>query len=168
MRRGDIVLVDTNIIIEAVRTQCWNALTGYFTVETVEKCREESLAGHGRRPGYVVVPAAALEQRVTIHRTTDMETVELAVRDPESNNLDLGERYLWAHALKRHDNWFACCADQAAVLAAIRLGWRDRLVSLEALADGAGAKGASRQLKEHFRTARLSAWRTAALLQGGL
>ena len=27
MRRGQVVLVDTNVIIEAFRAQCWNAVT---------------------------------------------------------------------------------------------------------------------------------------------
>lgn len=30
MQKGQVVLVDTNIIIEAIRTDCWAALTGYF------------------------------------------------------------------------------------------------------------------------------------------
>ena len=31
MQRGQAFLVDTNIIIEAVRTGCWNALTTHFS-----------------------------------------------------------------------------------------------------------------------------------------
>lgn len=33
------ILVDTNVIIEAVRTGCWAALTGQLRVETVVACR---------------------------------------------------------------------------------------------------------------------------------
>ena len=36
MQRGQAVLVDTNIIIEAVRTGCWNALTMHFSVQSVK------------------------------------------------------------------------------------------------------------------------------------
>jgi len=39
------VFVDTNIILEAVRTGCWMALTTTFSIETVEKCIEEALTG---------------------------------------------------------------------------------------------------------------------------
>ena len=53
MQRGQVVLVDTNIIIESVRTGCWNALTTHFKVETVEKCCEEARTGEAHRPGYV-------------------------------------------------------------------------------------------------------------------
>jgi hypothetical protein len=36
MTRGDIVLMDTNVIIESYRTRCWGALVNTFKVETVE------------------------------------------------------------------------------------------------------------------------------------
>jgi hypothetical protein len=45
MERGRIVLVDTNIIIEAVRSHCWNALATHYAQETVEKCLEEARTG---------------------------------------------------------------------------------------------------------------------------
>ena len=34
MQRGQVVLVDTNVIIEAFRAHCWNAVTTHFTVES--------------------------------------------------------------------------------------------------------------------------------------
>jgi len=55
VQQGQIVLVDTNIIIEAFRARCWKALTAYYRVETVEKCYEEALTGDRLRPGYVEV-----------------------------------------------------------------------------------------------------------------
>ena len=51
MQRGQVVLVDTNIIIEAVRVNCWGALTAHFSVETVEKCCEEARTGELHRTG---------------------------------------------------------------------------------------------------------------------
>lgn len=36
------VLVDTNAVIEAVRTACWAAPAHHFRLETVEQCRTEA------------------------------------------------------------------------------------------------------------------------------
>lgn len=168
MQRGQIILVDTNIIIEAVRTGCWNALTAHFSVETVEKCCEEARTGQAHRPGYVEVNESALRTRLTVHRVSNAELAALGLRDAESFRLDAGERHLWAHASGRNDAWLASCCDRAAVNAAVRLGWGDKLVALEELAYAAGARPAVKSLKEQFSSARLSEWRTAALLKRGL
>jgi len=55
MTKGDIVLTDTNVIIEAHRTKCWRAVVNAFKVETVEKCCEEAATGDKRRADYVVI-----------------------------------------------------------------------------------------------------------------
>lgn len=168
MQRGQPVLVDTNIIIEAVRTGCWNALRAHFSIETVDKCREEARTGDLRRPGYVVVDDNALRDHLRVHAPTPQELSTLDLREPEARRLDPGERHLWAHALARNDAWLACCCDNAAIRVAVRLGWEDRLKSLEELARAAGANPAAAKLKGQFHTARLSAMRTAALLERGL
>ncbi len=168
MQRGQIVLVDTNIIIEAVRTGCWNALAVHFDVHTVEKCCEEARTGEAHRPGYVQVDEKALRTRLTVHRVSAPEVAALRVRDAEAFRLDSGERDLWSHALSRKDGWLASCCDAAAVGAAVRLGWGDRLRSLEELVQAAGARAALKELKGQFGSARLSQWRTAALLKWGL
>ncbi len=168
MQRGQVVLVDTNIIIEAFRTGCWTALTAHFSIETVEKCCEEAHTGEAHRPGYVEVDTKTLRQRLTVHRVSDSVLAALSLRDPEAFRLDLGERHLWAHALGRSDAWLASSGDHAAINAAVRLGWEDRLVSLEQLANHVGARSALKHLKEQFRSARLSTWRTAALIDRGL
>ena len=168
MQRGQAVLVDTNIIIEAVRTGCWNALTTHFSVQTVEKCCEEARTGEGRRPGYVEVSEKMLREKLTAHRVTEAELAVLSLRDAEAFRLDAGERHLWAHATGRADAWIACCCDQAAINVAVRLDWGERIVSLEELAGAAGARQAVRQLKAQFTAERLSVWRTAALLRRGV
>ncbi len=168
MQPRQVVLVDTNIIIEAVRTRCWNAIKAHFQIVTVEKCCEEARTGAAHRPGYVAVDTRALRDRLDVVGVTDVELATLALRDAESFQLDAGERHLWAHALGRADDWRACCADRAAVNAAIRLAWKDRLISLEALANHAGARAAVKALKRQFSSARLSEWCTAALLERGL
>ena len=168
MQRGQVVLVDTNIIIESVRTGCWNALTTHFKVETVEKCCEEARTGEAHRPGYIEVNESALRTRLTAHAVSGVTLFELTQRYPDADRLDSGERHLWAHALSRTDTWFATCSDRAAVNAAVRLGWEDRLVSLEELVTAAGARSALRSLKGQFSSTRLSEWRTAALIARGL
>ncbi|MDE2058245.1 MAG: hypothetical protein KGL31_02705 [candidate division NC10 bacterium] len=168
MQRGQAVLVDTNIIIEAVRVGCWRTLTGHFRIETVETCCEEARTGNLRRPGYVEVTEGDLQTRLAVRPVSAKALATLTLQDPESTGLDPGERHLWAHALGRAGDWLACCADRAAVNAAVRLGWKDRLVSLEELANHAGARATLRNLKTQFTFVRLSEWRTAALLERGI
>lgn len=166
MDYGQILLVDTNIIIEAFRTRCWKALCAHFAVETVEKCYEEALTGDPLRPGYVAVDAVQLREGLTQRRAVpDIERARLALTLAESESLDAGERDLFAHALARSDAWLASCADRAAVNAALALGWEERLVSLERLAQRAGSRSG---FKQHFTERWLSEVRTAYKLERGL
>lgn len=164
MQRGQIVLVDTNVIIEAIRTNCWAALTGYYQVETVEKCVEEARSGDAYRPDYIKVADRDLRERLIAHGVSSGELARLIVREPLAEGLDAGEKHLWAHALTRTDAWIATTADASAVRIAMKLGWGDRLVSLEELLHGCGAKAAVRALNRHFRSAALSGWKTQGLL----
>jgi hypothetical protein len=168
MQRGDVILVDTNIIIEAVRIGCWSALRSTFRVETVEKCREEARTGNQRRAGYVTVDDAALRDDLAVHAVTDMELASLGLACEVSTTLDAGERHLWAHAFSRQGAWFATCCDRAAVRVAINLRWEDKLVSLEELVRVLGTRATLDALKDQFRTATLSGWRTDAILARGL
>ena len=133
MQRGQVVLVDTNIIIEAVRTGCWNALTVHFKMETVEKCCEEARTGEAHRPGYVKVDEGALRSRLTAHAVSGVMLFELGQRYPDADRLDAGERHLWAHALDRNDEWVAACSDRAAVNVAVKRSG-ERSVCVGALA----------------------------------
>lgn len=165
MQQGQIVLVDTNIIIEAVRTNCWHALLSYFTVETVQTCIEEARTGDPLRREYVAVSDKELEGVHQTHAVTQSMRAGLALALPDAAALDPGERDLFAHALTRDDAWIAGCADRAALKAAFSLGWKDRFVSLEALCRAAGIKP---HLKAHFQELWLSKVRTAFLLDQGL
>ncbi len=166
MRRGRVVLVDTNVIIEAFRVRCWNPVTAHFSVETVEKCYEEALTGDPARPGYVEVDPEQLRRGLRArHAMPDMARSALAVKLTYPDALDAGERDLLAHAIGRSDVWIASCADRAAVNTALELGLEDRFVSLEAMAHGAGARPA---LRHHFTDAWLSRVRTEYKLDRGL
>ena len=52
--------------------------------------------------------------------------------------LDRGEASLRAHALGRSDHWILCGPDKASLRCGVRLGRRDRLVSMESLLDELG------------------------------
>lgn len=166
MQRGQILLVDTNIIIEAFRTRCWNALASHFAIVTVEKCYEEALTGDPLRSGYVQVDPTHLRKGLSKRQAVgDLERAQLALTLVSAASLDAGERDLFAHALARRDAWLASCADRSAVNAALALGWEERVVSLERLAQSAGARSG---FKHHFTERWLSEVRTAYKLQGGL
>src|SRR5574337_102611 len=138
---GQVVLVDTNVIIEAFRTRCWKAITAHFSIQTVAICCEEALTGDPLRPGYISVDPAELTKGLRErHTVTDGQRLALGVQLKNPDALDAGERDLLAHATGRSDAWFASCADRAAVNAALELGFEERFLSLHAMARVAGAK----------------------------
>lgn len=158
MERGVIVLVDTNIIIEAFRVRCWKAITSHYVVETVEKCYEEALTGDPLRPGYVKVDPEEFRKGLrNRHNVVNIERMKLSLRATSANSLDAGERDLLAHACNRTDAWSVSCADRAAVNTALTLGWETNIVSLEQLTQFAGAKPT---LKHNFTERWLSEVRT--------
>jgi len=128
------VLVDTNIIIECWRVGAWRALAGGYRLETVEACEAETQTGfQRRRPEQQIDPALLRESFSAIHAVTDAERAQAVVREPQMAFLDEGEHALWAHALTRADGWLLCGPDKASLRIGIRLGYRERLVSLERL-----------------------------------
>ena len=132
------VLVDTNVILESHRTGSWRALAGGYRVETAEDCVAETQAGKQRRRPERRIDGAELRKSLAaVHRVTDRERAELAVRVPDIA-LDKGEASLWAHAVHRDDSWILCGPDRASLRFGIRLGFRTRLVSLERLLDNVG------------------------------
>ncbi len=129
----DRVLFDTNAIIEAHRIGTWLALANHYRVETVEDCVAETQTGFGNRPPERRIDARALRASLaTIHFVSEEERATLAIKTL-GIHLDQGERSLLAHALGRKDFWRLCGPDKACMRAATRLGFRDRLVSLEFL-----------------------------------
>lgn len=138
-RRSDPVLVDTNVILEGHRTSCWRALTGGYRVETVDVCVTETQTGFQRRRPEELIDLAALEHSLAvINPVTDLDHAAAAIKDPQIAVLDAGERALWAHALTRTDTWVLCGPDKASMRLGVRLGLRNRLVSLEELLNDIG------------------------------
>jgi hypothetical protein len=154
------LLVDTNVIIEAVRTGCWAALTGRLRIETVEACRDEARAGNPARPGYVHVGEEHLARLHRVNPVTPVHRASLALSYEGADGMDDGERDLFAHAHAREDDaWVLCSPDKASIRAAVALDWGDRLRSLGNLAALAGARPML-PLKAHFGEAWLVTWRT--------
>lgn len=143
-----ILLVDTNVIIEAHRTGTWRALVGGYRVETVEDCVTETQTGFQLRRQDLLISIGSLRASVSEHSVGNEERAELAVRT-QGITLDKGEESLGAHALKRDDDWMFCGPDKASLRCGVRLGFRERIVSLEELLDRVG-HGPRRGLKRHY------------------
>jgi hypothetical protein len=161
--RGDIVLLDTNVIIEAHRTRCWKALAQSFRLETVEECCVEAATGDRRRSDYVPVNMEAISSQIVVHAVGRAQLAQTEMRLSRPDLLDPGEKHLLAHALEKPGAWYLSASDRAAVRAGNELGFLERFVSLEALAR---AVGITPQFKNHFTEKWLSALRTDILMGG--
>lgn len=162
-----MLLVDTNVIIEAVRTRLWKALTGSRQIETVEECRDETQRGNPHRPGYVTVSKDDLDRLGRIHNVTGLEVATLHANYADAMDMDKGERELLAHALSRltagDSLWVVCSPDKAMVRAMVKLGWEEQIHSLEALAETVGTRP-SVSILTQFGKRWLSDFRTVCLL----
>lgn len=149
MPRGtDPVLVDTNVVIECHRISAWRALARGYRIETVTQCVQETQAGARRRHPQRVNRKHLVEQLTAVHSVTNRELAELVLRTP-GLELDEGERALWAHAIGRNDDWRLCGPDAASLRAGVRLGFRERLTSLERLLVGLGFR-CPKPLRAHY------------------
>lgn len=138
---GEVVLVDTNVILEAHRTRSWKTLAARYSLETVEDCVMETQTGaQNRRPDQRIDEAALRSALRAVHAVSPLERAQAVVRDEGLAMLDDGERALWSHALGRTDAWVLCGPDAASLRIGVRLGLRDRLVALETLLTDVGFK----------------------------
>ena len=136
--QGDLILVDTNVIIESYRAGTWDALSGGYQVETVEDCVTETQTGFQLRRKEQKIDARSLKGSLAaVYPVSERELVELQFRAADIA-LDMGERSLWAHALGRDDKWFLCGPDRASLRCGVRLGFRERIMSLEELLQTVG------------------------------
>jgi len=121
-----IVLVDTMIVIEAVDTRCWNAITGQKRVVTVQECEDELRRGDQARPGYVTVTREDIARCQVVALST-ADRAEFQLGYPGAQRLDHGERDLLAlagaEAVRKVDALDPSGA--SAALAGV-LGWSER------------------------------------------
>jgi hypothetical protein len=130
-QKGEVLLVDTNVIIEAHRVKCWKALCDFYRIETVEKCVEETQTGASNRHPSEIIDYSVLKRQLSeIHHVTPLQRADFILKNKIP--LDDGERDLLAHIATRTDIWILSSPDKAAMRAANEMGWLDHLVSLEA------------------------------------
>ncbi|MEQ1599155.1 MAG: hypothetical protein ABL880_07295 [Methylotenera sp.] len=132
--KNDIVLIDTNVIIEAYRVNCWNTLAQYFNLHTVEKVIEETQTGFQNRSLEQLIDETSLRNSFGhIQAISELQVIQFDMTNV-SQPLDAGEKQLiiYAHTLQQKV-WFLNGPDNAAVKYACKNGWGDHLISLEAM-----------------------------------
>jgi len=129
-----IVLVDTNVIIETHRTGCWNSLANFFHLETVETCVVETQTGYqNRSPEQTISDALLRQQLKNIANISEIQKAEFFINYKNAPALDEGELHLLIHALTRNDKWLINSPDLAAMRFACKNGFDERLISLETM-----------------------------------
>lgn len=160
----DLVLVDTMVVIEAVDTGCWNAITGGRRIVTVDECAEELRRGDPSMPGYVPVSEEDIA-RARVRSLSPAAAATFRLQYADADRLDPGERDLLALAYALEEDFELCGCDRAAVAAAHALGWLDQVVSLQALATSVGARP-RRPFRRQYTDRELAGWRTTLMLAG--
>ena len=128
------LLVDTNVIVECHRVGAWRALTSRYRTQTVEKCVEETQTGfQNRNPEQQIDEKLLRGSLAAVYAVTELEIAKAVIRESLIGTIDPGEKHLWAHALERTEAWILCGPDKASLKIGVRLGLRERLVSLERL-----------------------------------
>lgn len=140
LQRGDRVLLDTNVILEAHRVGCWRAIASEFQLITVEKVVEETQTGHQNRSPEQNVDEHALRGSLHLVATVSREqTAAIDIEYPD-HGLDEGEHHLVAYAATLRDQpaWLLNSPDKGTIRFCSRADWLDRLVSLQAMSDTLG------------------------------
>lgn len=159
--KDQIVLIDTNVILEAHRVSCWNTLSSYFRLTTVETVVQETQTGfQNRSPGQTIQLAPL---RASFHHIEDVKDLDRAqfAADHPGVLLDPGERDLviYAGSIDPKTVWFLNSPDMAAVRYCHENKWLDRVVSLEAMNRHVQAHTTS-SLRDNFTESWLSSRRT--------
>lgn len=134
--KGDIVLIDTNVILEGHRVSCWKALSDYFSLHTVDKVIEETQTGYQNRKPEQTIDSGTLKSTFThIETISELQVIEFDLNAKKTLPLDDGEKALiiYAHTFIKNV-WFLNSPDKAAIKYACHAGWSDNLVSLESMA----------------------------------
>jgi hypothetical protein len=159
-----IVLVDTNVVLEAHRTGCWVPLAGYFDLHTVAKVVEETQTGYQNRdPEHWIDEATLRIQLAHVEAIDNTQRVSFNMRHGHPT-LDDGERDLLIYAEALGGSaWLLNSPDMAAVRFAHRVGWLDRLVSLGAMSTHLKVRLRC-SLRKNYTESWLSQKRTSLLL----
>lgn len=132
---GQIVLVDTMVILEAHRVGCWTPLAQFFALHTVEKVLEETQTGYQNRSVELEIDPRLLRSTFkNIVEINDLARAKFGFQYP-GTQLDPGERDLaiYSGMLDPDQVWWLNSPDNATLRHAKSRGWLDRLVSLETM-----------------------------------
>lgn len=151
MKKGDVVLIDTNVIIEASSVGTWNALSKFFELHTVEKVIKEAFAGR-REDSSIKLSEDDLRQSFSVvYDVEELERLTWAMKHPKAagQNIHAGERDLLVY-LEQSDKacWLLSSPDIGAMKAAHKMGFLDSIVSLEKLNLECGA--GKRNLRNNY------------------
>lgn len=164
-QQKQIVLVDTNVILEAHRTGCWVTISQYFELHTVDKIIEETQTGFQNRSSTQTINETSLRASfANIEIVTEEQRAAFNLTHSHPP-LDPGERDLLVYAETLPNNvWFLNSPDMAAVRFVYNRGWADRLVSLEAMASHLKAR-LGENLRYNYTEQWLSRKRTSLYLE---
>jgi hypothetical protein len=141
LNQKSCILVDTNVIIESFRVNCWNLIDGYFKLNTVARCMEEINTGNRGQSGNIPVDTSILYSSFSPQQVTKEQLIKLKLKLNGLPDLDAGEEELLAYALSLGGKvYFLCSPDRAFVNGAAKLSFLDKLVSLEEMTKTAGGK----------------------------
>jgi len=136
VRKGSLVLVDTNAMAEAYRLQQWNTLHQFYSLRTVEHCIHE--ATRPNRKGRRLINAGQKDWASGVPLLPVPEAERFALKTSRIPDLDEGELDLLAAGCAMREVWFLCGPDRATIRAMHLLGKLEQAVSLERLLRVAG------------------------------
>ena len=106
-----------------------------------------------------------LSRLSAVHTVSVSERAAFRLAYAEADAMDAGEQDLFSHAITRQDDaWLLCSPDKASLKAGVKLGWEDRLCSLEELANQVGVRP-NPAFHRNVGSAWLSGERTHLLLE---
>ena len=103
----------------------------------------EALTKPARRSAVRIEAEALDAQHIAVHAVSRRQRTILKLRASD-DGLHPGERALWAHLLSASGEWLMCGPDKASMRCGARLGFADRIVSLQRLLDDIGCKPKAR------------------------
>lgn len=154
LQRGDLILVDANVIIEAHRVRCWNGMANQFRLATVAEVFKETQTGHqNRAEEQNINPALLREQLSQIAEVSRPQLAAIDIYFPD-HGLDAGEHHLVAFARTLEEPaWLLNSPDKGTIRLCSQAGWLDQLISLEAMASTLGMPH-----RNHLRGNYTEAW----------
>jgi hypothetical protein len=150
LQRGDQILVDTNVIIEAHRVGCWRGMASEFRLITVEKVVEETQTGHQNRAEEQHIDQATLREQLDQVAAVSRSQLAAIDLDYPAHGLDAGEHHLVAFARTMEEPaWLLNSPDKGTIRFCGKSDWLERLISLEAMANALGMPHAGRLRGNH-------------------